>query len=154
MTLGEAAAYLDKLEARRAAQKEAAKRKRHAALGLSLARLRVKAELSSQRPRFERATDLAPLAPAWARDFVAIAFPGDDDEQRMLLMLAAEAGFMAVIALGKGGLRVWAKTLPVSSQLNAYGGGPSVSGESSQNRTDRKAELLMRLKRLNRRGDL
>lgn len=78
----------------------------------SVAELRARLELLKSRSRFSHPTiDLAPLAPAWARDYVLAVFPEMDAEQRDRLLLAAEAGFLVAVDIGKNGLSVWGTNL-------------------------------------------
>ena len=61
--------------------------------------------------RFSQAVDLKPLAATWATDYVGQVFPRVEDDQRIKLLLAAEAGFLASIELSKNGIRHWERLL-------------------------------------------
>ncbi len=63
------------------------------------------------RGQFTQAVDLKPLAATWAADYANLVFPGMEDDQRVRLLLAAEAGFLAATEMSENGIRHWQRLL-------------------------------------------
>jgi hypothetical protein len=63
------------------------------------------------RGRFSLAVDLKLLAATWATDYASQVFPQVQDDQRIRLLLAAEAGFLAAIEMSKNGIHNWERLL-------------------------------------------
>ena len=73
--------------------------------------LKTRLDRFCRRGRFDQAVDLKLLAATWATDYVSQVFPQVEDDQRIRLLLAAEAGFQASIELSKNGIRHWERLL-------------------------------------------
>src|SRR5262245_45541891 len=64
-----------------------------------------------RRGRFDKPLNLTSVVATWAVDYVDQVFPQVGDRERNRLLLAAEAGFLASIEIGKGGIRQWERLL-------------------------------------------
>jgi hypothetical protein len=92
LTLEEVAAHLRPLDAARVARRTARQFARRA---------------REEAKRFTCPVDLVPLAPAWATDYVTAVFPQAKEEERIRLLVTAEAGFLASMELSNNGIRDW-----------------------------------------------
>jgi hypothetical protein len=77
----------------------------------SVADIKARLDRLNMTGRFSQSVDVTLLAATWATDYCSHVFPRVDHDQRMRLLLAVEAGFLASAKLNKCGIRHWERLL-------------------------------------------